>query len=289
MFTKTRKNLIAVSLIGLAALSTGCKTAPVMPVTSNFNPTVLTHEFETKESKISKHDVMSAIGNSLEKGSGIRTTYRYGSPTLPKVAGLSTSWSCKSDLDCLVSMTFINGEQYTTQRRVSVQKIHIPVALKINENSITAKVSITGKSTFQEGTNPFMSAYDALLSPTELEKVLNGLAGSTPRIKFIKSYSKETDIDTTDTIVFSNLKRTYGLYKFASDQEKNKIGKKTAFNLKTDTGVTPLVVEIFPTRSGAAIEYSFKQSYIATPDGKTTYNLKEANALEASIVKVASK
>ncbi|GEM_PF-3217261 len=289
MFTRARKTFLAVSMIGLVTLCTGCKTAPVMPITSNFNPTVLTHKFDVKETGLTQATILGAIARDLEASAGVRKYYSYGSHTLPKVAGLSTSWSCKTKLDCMVKLTFVRGEQYTTQRRVTVQKIDVPVIFESNENFITAKVSITGNSTYQEGTNPFMSPYDAFLSPTELEKVFTGLSKSSPEIEFQKHFSKESDIDTTDTIVFSNLKRTYGLYKYASDQERDKIGKKTAFNLKTRQGLTPLVVEIFPTRSGAAFEYNFSQTYIATPDGKTTYSAENSKALEASILRVASK
>ena len=74
----------------------------------------------------------------------------------------------------------------------------------------------------------------------------------------VKAEEEILEIDADDTIVFANLKRTYGLYSYSNDQGKDKIGKKSAFKLSTQQGFKPLLVEVYPTRQGSIMDYSFE-------------------------------
>src|SRR5690606_37561704 len=169
----------------------------------------------------------------------------------------------------------------------TVQEISIPVTLNQSNGKIIALIDLNHSINILEGRNPVFIKYSPLLDNEAIKNVFKKIERIRPEISFSKSFKEELTVDSQDNVVYGNFKRIYGFYKFNSDESKDKIGKESTFNLKTKQGTIPLSTEIYPSREGSLLSYSFTMKYSAKPDGTTNYDQQEIPPIKKSIKDVA--
>lgn len=295
---KNYKTVLTVLTISYALTLSGCKPATVKSISTSFQPTVLNFKYDASEPVINKTSVLNAIKNDIEAevkkiGGKKKATYIKAGTNIRDTHGYTIQSSCittSNNDECQIKITFYNGEYYssTSNEYSTIQTIKIPVKLNSINNIITAKVSLSGNASSLEARSPLFIPYKPYATSRDLEKVFYGSSTIKPSISFNKVFSKQIEIDADDTIVFANLKRTYGLYSYSNDQGKDKIGKKSAFKLSTQQGFKPLLVEVYPTRQGSIMDYSFELIFKAEPNGTINFNPSEIDALNRSILSVAN-
>lgn len=269
----------------------GCATPVMKSVDLGLPPTQIKLVYDSNDTGISQSQVFSNIKSAITSATGYTSKRYYNkSSGISDVKGLDVEHRCTSDSQCMIGLLFYNGERYhsTNNEFATVQEISIPVTLNQSNGKIIALIDLNHSINILEGRNPVFIKYSPLLDNEAIKNVFKKIERIRPEISFSKSFKEELTVDSQDNVVYGNFKRIYGFYKFNSDESKDKIGKESTFNLKTKQGTIPLSTEIYPSREGSLLSYSFTMKYSAKPDGTTNYDQQEIPPIKKSIKDVAS-
>jgi hypothetical protein len=281
--SSTKIALITASVtIASTLMLSGCQTAKVKTLKTNFNPTVLSFKYDGTENEVNNKSITREISQSIhhalsnhpDEQEQVGRLSDGSASGINTVQGKSINFLCNTATSCRIDVSFINGSRYTGsgQERLSKQVINIPIVFERSGNELRANVSLTGSITETTATSPLFIKYDHLLSTQQLDSVQNGISKISPSVNFTKTFKGEIEVEADDTIIYANFKRTMGFYKYPSDYgSKDVIGKTAALNLRMKTGNVPLFIETYPTHSGSITSYKFTQKFSALPDGTTTF------------------
>lgn len=283
--------LLPASIICASAILFGCAAPVTKSVDLGPSPTQIKLTYNSGDTGISQSRVFSDISSAITNAAGYKAKrYYHSSAGISDIKGMEVRSRCMTESQCMIGLLFQNGERYssTNNELVTVQEIVIPVTFSKADGKITALIDINYSVNTLEARNPVFIPYSPLLDNNALTKVFKNIEKIQPEISFSKSFAEELTIDSQDNVVYGNFKRVYGFYQYNEDESKDKIGKESTFSLKTKQGNVPLTAEIYPSREGALLNYSFTMKYSAKPDGTTNYNPQDIVPIKVSIKNVAN-
>lgn len=282
MFKKTKFVLKLISAATIVFLVTACAPAKVMPVTTNFNPTVLKFEFDNTQGNVSKNAVIHAIEKSIESNSSLNPSRKTSTIFVNNLDFRSVLYSnhCRGN-ECSVEIQARNGERYSSGDLFTEQTITIPVKITVNKNKIVAKVSLTGKASELTGRSPVFYPYSPYLDKTSIENLYDRLTSIKPVVRYLQSVDSQMDIDLSKEVIFANLNRSFALKSYSAES--------ATYIISDDRQITPMKVYTSPTRNGTLVRYSFSQKFAANSDGTTNYDSKTLKKLETQVRTAASK
>lgn len=282
-------------ILCVTAIISGC-AAPAVKTNSYGEPTQVKLSYDANESGITEEDVLSAISKEIIKVIPFDKKALYRNPEsttdILKLYGYELEINCQSKTLCQYDLNLYNGESFAgssaRSENKTTQSLSIPISLTRSNGKISAVLDFSNSVTLYEGRSPLFIIYKPLATENVMQKIVTDISKIEPTIAFSKTFHEELVIDTRDDIVYGNFKRTYGFYDFGTEKTKDIIGKESTFNLKTDQGLRPLKVDIYPSRDGSLLNYSFTMKFSAKPNGTTNFDAKDIEPIKASIKRIAS-
>lgn len=287
-----KTNLFIILLTSIFAL-TGCKTVEIKDINTGFSPTSNTLKYNVSDFNLSNQQIFQLAAKEFKHQLNVVPKYRQRSAanTPQTVRGTNfNQTSCSSDTQCSISVTYYNGEYYSSTRNTYTtdQSLTIPFQLSRKDGVVTVKAIISGKAQSTIRKNPIFLPYSEILSSHQILSLFEKISNLKPTLTVKKAYKGNFNVNQNDNVVYANFKRLMGLYRNASDQDKTVIGKNSIFNLNTPNGVSPLGVEVYPSSKGTIVDYSFSLNHEILPNGEKATDKALVKSLKRSISQTAS-
>ena len=294
------KNILLKSSIIVATVValTGCGASPKPQLIQTNDTQSIQQKYNyvdnLQDTQISKEDIISSIYRNMHDSSSFRdlTKKRFNSDCSDyygkdmKIISNSIEINYYRGRSCRYEKGFKDENGIVTYFTLTV-----PIKITGNNNKYDLVATFPKNYTYRQATMLGIKKQKPVASPSSLladtKKMFNKI--SKP-LTFSSYMEVNGDINTkySDSSIYANFERKLDKYTWNNGykNENSTLVKKNAFALEYKGKRYPLTVKVYPYKNGSKVTYTIGVNYLLSPNGTSSLNTQDIEAMKAMISKV---